>query len=325
MESLPPIKAWLLLVHQIAPKPDYLRVKVRRRLQRIGAIAIKNTVYALPDREQQAEDLAWLAKEIECDGGEAYLCKANFVVGLTDEAVARLFNTARNEDYASMARSLDELLSGVFATPPNEATLVKLRGEVRRLHQAMAEIAAIDFFEADGRGDCLAKLEQLEARTVPQEKSSAAEAAASEYFGRTWVTRAHIFVDRMASAWVIRRYIDPESRFRFVDPEGYRQEPGELRFDMFEGEFTHVGERCTFEVLRDRFGLDAPGLSAIAEIVHDIDLKETLYDRPETAGVRAVLAGIRAGNATDDRRLQQGMALFDALLVQLAAEDTAHG
>lgn len=325
MEALPTTQHWLLLVHQIAPKPDYLRVKVRRRLQRIGAIAIKNTVYALPDREQQAEDLAWLAKEIESDGGDAYLCKASFVAGLTDDAVVRLFNTARNEDYANIARSLDELLSGVSAPSQNEAARVKLRGEIRRLHQAMAEIAAIDFFEAGGRETCLTKLEQLEARTMLQENSTTCEILESEYFGRTWVTRAHIFVDRMASAWAIRRYIDLEARFRFVDPEGYRQEPGEIRFDMFEGEYTHVGKRCTFEVLRDRFSLDAPGLSAIAEIVHDIDLKETLYDRPETAGVQAVLAGIRAGSATDDQRLQQGMALFDALLLQLAAENTAHG
>jgi hypothetical protein len=316
---------WLLLIHQLPTKPDYLRVKVRRRLQRIGAVAIKSTVYVLPDREQQAEDLAWLAQEIESDGGEAYVCKAGFVAGLTDDAIVRLFHAARNEDYANLARSLEELLAEVIATLPNEETIVKLRGEVGRFRQMAEEIAAIDFFEAGGRGACIAVIEQLEARTVSQKTASSPEVLLTEFCGRTWVTRANVFVDRMASAWLIRRYIDPEARFRFVDPATYRHAPGELRFDMFDGEYTHVGEHCTFEVLRESFGVEAPGVAAIAEIVHDIDLKDARYNRPETAGVQAVLAGIRAGNATDDLRLQQGMPLFDALRTQLAAGGASHG
>jgi hypothetical protein len=313
------------MIHQLPPKPDYLRVKVRRRLQRIGAVAIKNTVYALPEREQQAEDFAWLAKEIESDGGEAYLCKAGFIAGLTDDAVVRLFNSARDEDYGNVAQNLHELLAEVCATPQNDESIVKRRTEVRRLQQAVEEIAAIDFFAADGRAACLAVIEQLEARIVAQEKPSTAGSVPGEFRGRTWVTRANIFVDRMASAWLIRRYIDPEARFRFVEPGTYRHEPDELRFDMFEGEYTHIGERCTFEVLLDSFAVDVPGVAVIAEIVHDIDLKDALFNRPETAGVQAVLAGIRAGNATDDLRLQQGMALFDALRIQLAAGGNSRG
>ena len=318
-------ETWLLLIHQLPTKPDYLRVKVRRRLQKIGAVTIKNTVYMLPNREQQAEDFAWLAKEIEADGGEAYLCKADFMAGLTDDTIVRLFHKARNDDYDSLAQSIQELLSELNATPPNDETIAKLRGEVGRFRQVAEEIAAIDFFESGGRPACIAALEQLEARTVLQKKASSLEVPRTDFLERVWVTRANVFVDRMASAWLIRHYIDPEARFRFVDPATYRHEPGELRFDMFEGEYTHVGEHCTFEVLRENFGVDAPGVAAIAEIVHDIDLKDSLYNRPETAGVEAVLAGIRTGNATDELRLQQGMALFDALRVRLAAGGNSRG
>src|SRR6185312_6642 len=129
--------------------------------------------------------------------------------------------------------------------------------------------------------------------------------------GRVWVTREGVQVDRIASAWLIRRFIDAEARFRFVPGTGYKPQPGELRFDMFEGEFTHRGDRCTFEVLRGHAGLGDPALGAIAEIIHDIDLKDGKYGREETAGVRSLIAGITAASSNDEQRLERGMALLD--------------
>jgi hypothetical protein len=134
-----------------------------------------------------------------------------------------------------------------------------------------------------------------------------------EYRGRTWVTRTGIKVDRMASAWLIRKFIDPEARFEFVPAKGYQPGRGELRFDMFEAEFTHEGDLCTFEVLIERFGLDDPALRAIAEIVHDIDVKDAKYGREEAAGVGHVVAGIAAAHPDDEARLARGSALFDDL------------
>jgi hypothetical protein len=131
--------------------------------------------------------------------------------------------------------------------------------------------------------------------------------------GTTWVTRAGVFVDRIASGWLIRRFIDPQARFKFVAAQGYQPEPGELRFDMYDAEFTHEGERCTFETLLQRFALDEPALAAIAEIVHDLDLKTDRYSRPETSGVAALIGGIAALHADDETRLQRGAEIFESL------------
>ncbi len=229
---------WLLLIHQIPPKPDYLRVKIGRRLARVGAVAIKNSVYALPASPQALEDLEWIRTEVVDGGGEAVICQASFVSGLSDDDLRERFRTP------AMAR---------------------------------------------------------------------ATVGAEHYRARTWVTREGVFVDRIGSAWLIRRFIDPEARFKFVPARGYRPKTDELRFDMFEAEFTHEGDRCTFETLLARFALDDAALREIAEIVHDIDLKDAKFERGDAAGIERVLAGIAGANVTDDARLERGAQLFDAL------------
>jgi hypothetical protein len=152
---------------------------------------------------------------------------------------------------------------------------------------------------------------------MPAEGSVPAETQArglADLKGRTWVTRTGVHVDRIGSAWLIRRFIDPQAGFKFVAPKGYVPDAGELRFDMFEAEFTHEGELCTFEVLVARAGLDKDrGLAAIAEIVHDIDLKDGKFGRPEAEGIRTVIAGICNGTQSDEERLARGAAVFEDL------------
>ena len=242
---------WLLLMHQIPAKPDYLRVKLWRRLQRLGAVPIRNAVWALPVTEEAREDFQWLLREIEADGGDAVICEAHFVAGLTNEQVALL------------------------------------------------EAAASDAGSA---------------REGSPEPEPSGPGGADVSGGRTWVTRRGVKVDRIASAWLIRRWIDPEARFEFVDPGGDERRPDEIRFDMYEGEYTHEGDACTFEVLASTFVAEDPAIAAIAEIVHDIDYKEPKYGRPETAGVRALLLdGICAVELSDEVRLERGFPLLDAL------------
>src|SRR5260370_1271318 len=144
------------------------------------------------------------------------------------------------------------------------------------------------------------------ARARSRGGGTAASAAARPAKGRTWVTRSGVHVDRIASAWLIRRFIDPDARFRFVAPEEHQPAPGELRFDMFEAEYTHEGDRCTFETLLARFGLVDPALSAIAELVHDIDCKDGKFARGETAGVERGIAGIVRRHASDAARVEHG-------------------
>jgi hypothetical protein len=150
-------------------------------------------------------------------------------------------------------------------------------------------------------------------RTVEGVEPSKPALDAAQHRGRTWVTRTGIKVDRMASAWLIRKFIDAEARFKFVPAKGYRPEKYELRFDMFEAEFTHEGDLCTFEVLVQRFGLADPALRELAEIVHDIDVKDTKYGREEAPGIGQLVAGIAAAHADDEARLARGSALFEDL------------
>jgi hypothetical protein len=292
---------WLLLIHQIPPKPNYLRVKVWRRLQRLGAVALKNSVYVLPRRESTLESFHWMLREIVADGGEATLCEAHFVEGMGDDELEGLFHAAREADYAQIA-----IEARAVGDPPSEAELARLR-------KRLTEIGAIDFFGAQGRSKVEALLDGLDAR-MQRERPAGEPSQTGQMRARTWVTRKGIHVDRIASAWLIRRFIDSAARFKFVDAKTYKHRPGDLRFDMFEGEYTHEGDQCSFEVLLHRLGpRDDGALRAIAEIIHDLDLDDEKYARPAAAGVGRLLAGIAAGHAEDDARLDRGGALLDDL------------
>lgn len=315
---------WLLLIHQIPPKPDYLRVKIGRRLARIGSVAIKNSVYVLPVTERSMEDFQWILREIVAGDGEASICRSTFVDGLADRDVERFFQEARSRDYkeitADARATLRTLPSGRRPTPERRAAVEEA---VARLKKQFGAVAEIDFFGAPNRSDTWDTIDRIEARLRPpaEEASTGAPPRAREQTrGRTWVTREGIFVDRIASAWLIRRFIDPEARFKFVAPLGYRPKPTELRFDMFEAEYSHEGDRCTFETLLRRFDLDDAALAELAEIVHDIDLDDGKFGREDAVGIKRVLAGIAATSHDDPSRLERGAALFDGLYAQTAKE-----
>ena len=305
---------WLLLLHQIPPQPGYFRVKMWRRLQALGAVAIKNSAYVLPRTDQAREDFEWVLREIIKQGGEASLCEARFVDGLRDDQVEALFNAARDAEYggivAEARRVADNLPSGE-ALP--EGRRPQLEAEVARLKRRLAEVSALDFFGAPGREAADGLVASLEARAQRGLERMADGRQLGDLHGRTWVTRKGIHIDRIASAWLIRRFVDPGAAFKFVPARSYRPEPGELRFDMFEAEFTHEGDLCTFEVLLARLGLDDPALRPIAAIVHDIDLKDAKFDRPEAAGIDRLIAGIAMRHREDEDRLARGAAVFDDL------------
>jgi len=316
---------WLLLIHQLPAKPAYARVKTWRRLQTLGAVTVKNAVYALPANAETREDFAWLSKEIVDSGGEAVVCEAVLVDGLSDRELQALFEAARDEDYARIASETRELAARLGDDVP-DASLAEIAGQAARLRKQLDAVVAIDFFGAEGRAAAeglLSGLEnslQQEDQTVTDDRTNAApEAPKVEALkDRVWVTRQGVQVDRIASAWLIRRFIDEAARFKFVPGAGHAPQPGEVRFDMFEGEFTHRGDRCTFEVLvgevlRAQAGAVDPALAAIGEIIHDIDLKDGKYGREETAGIRNLIAGIAAPPNDDEQRLARGAAVLDDL------------
>jgi hypothetical protein len=306
--------SWLLLIHQLPPQPAYLRVKIWRRLQAMGAVAIKGAVYALPLNEQTQEDFRWLAREIVGSGGEASLCEARFVEGLSDQQVRALFDGARDADYEAVHKEAGSLADEWVAQPERRAEGGK---QVARLRRQLTQIAAIDFFGANGRQAAEAALAALEARLAETDVGPEDSATSGEGLGglrgRTWVTREGVHVDRIASAWLIRRFIDPEARFEFVPGKRRASRPGEVRFDMYEAEFTHEGDKCTFEVLLERARLDDPALQAIGAIVHDVDLKDGKFGREETAGVAGVIGGIVLAHPDDEQRCVRGAAVLDDL------------
>jgi hypothetical protein len=310
--------AWLLLAHQLPPKPAYFRVKIWRRLQDLGSVAIKASLYALPSNTETREDFQWLLREIQEGGGEATLFEARLVDGLTDQEVRALFDKARDADYEALAVEARSLAEMVASDPEQwRVRIPEFRPLLAKLRRRLAEVVEIDFFGANGRDAVEGLLSGIESRlteAVETEKMEETMPAEQEKpHGRTWVTRRGVHVDRIASAWLIRRFIDPEARFKFVSDKGYVPEPGEIRFDMFEAEYTHEGDHCTFEVLLARLCQPEPALQAIAEIVHDIDLKDGKFGREEAAGIRTLIAGIAAATDDDSRRLERGATVFEDL------------
>jgi hypothetical protein len=306
--------SWLLLIHQIPPKPAYFRVKIWRRLQSLGALALKNSVYALPNTDEAREDFEWVLREIVKEGGEATLCEARLIEGLGDDEVQRAFHAARDADYAQIAETARKLDAEIPRKGIPEDRRSQVEADVARLRHRLTDVGRIDFFAAPGREAAEGLVSALEARLRPAgERMRTDHLSLDDLRDRVWVTRKGIHIDRIASAWLIRQFVDANARFKFVPSKGYRPEARELRFDMFEAEFTHEGDLCTFEVLLSRLGLNDGALVPIAEIVHDIDLKDRKFDRPDTAGIDRLILGIAMGYSDDESRLERGFGVFDGL------------
>jgi hypothetical protein len=309
-----PEPGWLLLVHSLPPRPLYLRAKIRQRLVKVGALALKNSVYVLPRTDDTLEDFQWIAQEARAGGGEAFVATAEFLEGVDGRELVARFRSERAAEYVAFAAELRRLRH-LRRKGGGEATQAERQAALARARRQLEEIRAVDFFDAPGRKEVEAMLRKLEegARSksgVPGSRRG----SVPDLSGKMWVTRRGIKIDRIATAWLVRRFIDPAARFRFVDPEGDVKKPGELRFDMVGGDFTHEGDHCTFETLLLKAGIREPDLTPIAEIVHDIDLKDARYGRAETVGVKQLLEGLLTSRPSDEERLQRGFALFDDLM-----------
>lgn len=316
--SPPADPIWLLLIHQVPQKPPYFRVKVWRRLQALGAVSVKGGVYALPWSAQAQEDFQWLLTEIQEGGGEGVVCEARLVDGVGDGDVRALFLDARDADYAEIAAEL-RVLAELTKGPPEQwgEGPLDVRTKLKRLRGRFSDVQAIDFFGASGRETVDGLLGSIDHRVLEalEPMPETAQTASPEVLkGKTWVTRRGVHVDRMACAWAVRRFIDADASFRFVSPKSHEPKEGEVRFDMAGAEFTHEGDHCSLEVIVRRAGLaDDAALRAVAEVVHDIDLKDGKFARPETDGVRALINGICLTTDNDEQRLARGAALFDDL------------
>jgi len=250
----------------------------------------------LPSTDEALEDFQWLRREITAEGGEAMLLDSDFLEGVPNGVLEQMGREERDREYRELLDAVRSLAA------PSDA-------DVARLRRQLAEIVRRDHFGAPGRDAAEFAVKALGQR----ESMKAGETAAVVHQGATWVTRAGVKVDRMASAWLIRRWIDQDATFRFATGDHPVTEPQEIRFDMFDGGFTHIGDRCTLEVLIHHFGLADPALNVIAEVVHDIDVKDEKFARPETDGVAALIDGIVTTVPDDVERLEAGAQLFERL------------
>ncbi len=291
---------WLLLAFDLPAKQASRRVEVWRKLRRHGALPFKNAGYLLPNREECREHLQWLAASIRTYGGAASVLEVHGIDDLGPQQLIAQFNQARAADYAELERLL------------KPAKTDAQRARVRRRFQ---QIAAIDYFDSSMRSRTEALLDRADhaARGLssPPEKRMK-----REYRNRTWVTRPRPGIDRVASAWLLRRFIDPQAKFVFAaDPKRY---PRAVPFDMYSGTgFGHRGDDCTFETLVKEFGVRDRKVTAVARAVHDADLGDEKFGRPEALGLDRALVGWAHAGVPDQELLRRGMELIEGLYSSL--------
>jgi hypothetical protein len=280
-------------------------VRAWRRLRGLGAVPLRSSAYLLPDSPDRYEQFQWLAQEIQRDGGEATLLRVDRIENMQQADVVRLFQEVRTQDYAALAERYRKLLKG---------RRPRLAEELARLAREMGRITEIDFFEAPGRREVERACEAVEVRTASGRARPAGAAPPLDLAalkGRRWVTRPRPHVDRIASAWLIKRFVDPEAEFVFAPPD---QIPGDaIPFDMAGVDFGHQGEDCTFETLLHRTGLRDRKLATLAEIVHEADIKDQKFAREEARGIDLALRALLSAIKDDHEALALGMTLFDGL------------
>lgn len=317
---------WILFFYSVPSKPVSNRMSVWRKLLKVGAISLKGTVYIMPYTTEHYELLHWLVAEIKEMNGDAAMVSIEKVDTIKDSEILELFNQARNGDYQAIGQDLEKVVRKLsnIKKGGQDQNQKGLSGQLDKISKAFAEIQKIDFFSAaDGvlLGTSI-DLAQHELNQILGTQKKVEQAAvfsrklAADYQGRVWATRKRPFVDRMACAWLIKKFIDKNAVFEFIDEDKIdRLSATTVVFDMYGGEFTHVGDLCTFEVLVRAFGLKDKVLKQLAETIHDLDMKDDKYQSPEAKGVEYILAGIRKSASEDSVVLALGMQVFEMLYI----------
>ncbi len=317
------VRGWLLFFYSIPSKPVASRMKIWRKLTRVGALPFKGAVYILPDNEENLEYFQWLVSEVVSLGGEGAFVQVDKVQTATDEDIIHLFNEQRERDYHGVEKALEEIERKLAAVKKGGIILSKKRllNRFSTIMREFEEVRKIDFFASTGGEVVRKRIKLMEAaikRTagpeIKKEQTVVVPRRIKDYKGKKWVTRKHPFVDRMASAWLIKRFIDKEAVFQFRE-EKEMANLGEnmIAFDVRGGEFTHTGDMCTFETILKSFGLKDKGLKKIAEIVHELDVKDDRYQSSEATGIEEILIGIRRISKNDAETLEKGMYVFEML------------
>ena len=322
MVSKTPAQEWLLIFYSVPSSPVSNRMKIWRKLAKAGAVQLKGAIYILPATEEHEEFFQWLIGEVKSMGGDGAFIKTSDIKTMNEADIKRHFVQQSQHEYGNLENSINALERKVQSIRkgtkgPDPAVL---SDQFIRIAKDIEEVRKRDFFSSTSGEAVRKRIQALEEELRSSGKKTPAVAApipmkrTQYYQGRMWATRKNPFVDRMASAWLIKRFIDPKASFAFFDErEAINVSNNVVTFDMRGGEFTHVGELCTFEVLVKSFGIRDKAVKKIAEIVHDLDVKDEKYSKPEAAGVEEILVGIRKTAKKDADGLERGMAAFEML------------
>jgi len=313
---------WILLIHQIAQDSPNLRVKIWRNLKKHGAVLFKNAVYVLPHTNEHEEIMQWLCNQIKEGGSDASLFITESLDKKQDEEIIKSFHEICDKEYIALIEVCDAELKKITQREETEGISESLAHECKRklneILKSADDISKIDFFHAPQKEILLQKIASLQKTILKWTKTSEKEIKVTgkvyqikDFLDKKWATRKDIFIDRIASAWLIRRFIDSKARFIF-SPKGEKTK-GAIPFDMYGSEFTHHGEDCTFETIMKAFDLKDTALQSIAEIVHDIDLKDNKYGRKEAEGLAQIVTGLSQKLKDDNKLLEKGLEIFDAL------------
>ena len=302
---------WLLLLYALPTKQPSARVNLWRKLKKFGSIQLKTSAYVLPDTPSHYERFQWLSTQIRDLGGDATLIRVAQIEGISGEQIVQSFNHARAAEYRELMAACRDSLGRRSKTQRGS-----LAADLEKYHRRFNEIRGVDYFNCPTATDAqmlLQRVEKLITRQQPGSRSPRLDRA--KFIGKKWLTRPRPGIDRVGSAWLIRKFIDPKAAFVFgMEPGGY---PGALPFDMADVEFSHHGEDCTFETLVRRFGIEDPAVLKIAEMVHDADLEDGKFQRNECLGINAVLLGWARAGMSDAELLAKGGQCFEGLYAQL--------
>src|SRR5213595_4189532 len=295
--------SWLLLLFSLPTNRSTERVAVWRRLKKMGAVQIKTSTYLLPDEPAQYEQFQWLAQQIRDYGGDSTLVRAQEIEGLTKEKVIAMFNDARAKDYGELRKSLQGFIGRRKKMDAETAA-----AELERLTRQFREIREVDFFDSPRGHDVAMLLRRAEG---PRRSRQFEVLDPKQYRGKTWLTRPRPEIDRVGSAWLISKFIDPKAKFVFA-PSAQAVSDA-IPFDMLDAEFSHHGNNCTFETLTKRFAISDKSVAKIGEMIHDADLDDARFQRVEAVGIDRVLKGWAKGGLPDEEILRRGFECFDAL------------
>jgi hypothetical protein len=313
---------WLLIFYSVPSHPVSNRMMIWRKLAKAGAVQLKGAVYILPATEEHEEFLQWLIGEVKSMGGDGAFVRSADIRTMTDVDIRKLFTTQADQEYRRLEKALDALerkIQSIRAGSKSEEGK-RLTAQAAKFTKEYDDVRKRDYFGSPMGQIVKKRIHVLETglravrKTAPEDASSILARRPQDYQGKVWTTRKNPFVDRMASAWLIKRFIDPKASFVFIDDRDAASiDSNRVAFDMRDGAFTHVGDLSTFEVLVRSFGIKDKAVRKIAEIVHDLDVKDDKYGRPEAAGVEDILVGIRKTAKNDADDLGRGMAVFELL------------